>query len=159
MIEDVQKVNKLAQELLNQGIAATRDEAVQKAQEFLNKEITKEKTMPDTTSKVVPDSEVNLKDLFERQKEMMQRQLNDFRSAINTLAKEIQDIKEQLSRAKVEARTAADAGLNPEQKTGQLKLEKEKPKQKEQKKESHPKRGDWKSEDVAIEKIFYYGNK
>jgi hypothetical protein len=156
MIEDVQKVNKLAQELLNQGIASTRDEAVQKAQQFLNKEITQERTPAHKTSQALPEVNLDiLKNMLERQRDMTQRQLQDFRSAINSLAEEISRIKEQLSRAKVEARTASDAGLSPEQKTGQLKLEKKE----EKKKEPHPKRGDWKSEDVAIEKIFYFGNK
>jgi polyhydroxyalkanoate synthesis regulator phasin len=155
MIEDVQKVNKLAQDLLSQGIATTRDEAVQKAQQFLNREITQEKT-PTRTSQALPEMNVDiLKNMLERQRDMTQRQLQDFRSAINSLAEEISRIKEQLSRAKVEARTASDAGLSPEQKTGQLKLERKE----EKKKEPHPKRGDWKSDDVAIEKIFYFGNK
>jgi polyhydroxyalkanoate synthesis regulator phasin len=156
MIEDVQKVNKLAQELLNQGIASSRDEAVQKAQQFLNREIAKEKTSTQTTSQTMQETSLeSLRNMLERQRDMTQRQLQDFRSAINALAEEISNIKEQMSRAKVEARTASDAGLEPEQKTGQLKL---KPKE-AKKKEPHPKRGDWKSEDVAIEKIFYYGKK
>ena len=155
MIEDIQKVNKLAQELLNQGIATSRDEAVEKAQQFLNKEITSEQ-------KVTSDNKIqtgnitveSLKNIFERHKEITQRKFNDFRSAINALAEEINNIKEQLSKARVEARTAKQAGLDPEQKTGQIKL---KPEEKE--KESHPRRGNWKSEDVSIEKMFYCGNK
>lgn len=154
MIEDIQKVNKLAQELLDQGIAASRDEAVQKAQQFLNREITSEKQKVTSENKIqITELTLeNLKNIFDRHKEMTQRKLDDVRSAINALAEEINNIKEQLSKAKPESKTAKEAGLEPEQKTGQIKL---KPK----KKEPHPKRGKWKSEDVAIDKIFYYGNK
>lgn len=156
MIEDVQKVNKLAQELLNQGIAASRDEAVQKAQEFLNKTITKERAAAQDTSKVIQETDMEiLRNMIERQREMTQRQLNDFKSAINALAEEIQKIKEQL-KTKKETVTAKESGLDPEHKTGQIELER--PKQ-EKKSEPHPKRGEWKSEDVAVEKIFYYGKK
>jgi len=157
MIEDIQKVNKLAQELLDQGVATSRDEAVEKAQQFLNKEITtdKQKVTSDNKVQVADLTLENLKNIFDRQKEMTQQRFNDFRSAINALADEISSIKKELkSRPMPEAKTAEDAGLEPEKKTGQVKL---KPKQEE--KESHPKRGNWKSEDVAIDKIFYFGNK
>ncbi len=157
MIEDIQKVNKLAQELLNQGVATTRDEAVEKAQQFLNKEITSESQKVTSENKVqAADITLeNLKNIFDRQKEMTQQKFNDFRSAINALAEEINNIKKELkSRPMPEAKTAEQAGLEPEKKTGQVKLEKPK-----EEKESHPKRGNWKSEDVAIDKIFYYGNK
>lgn len=158
MIEDVQKVNKLAQELLNQGIAFSRDEAVKKAQEFLNKEITSDQRVTQENrvqTQAIDITLESLKNIFERHKEITQRQFNDFRSAINALAENVSNIKEQMIMNKVEARTAKEAGFEPEQKTGQLKLE---PK-KEEKKEVHPKRGEWKSSDVSIEKMFYYGTK
>ena len=153
MIEDIQKVNKLAQELLDQGIATARDEAVKKAQQFLNKEIVSGQNVTSDNKIQTGDVTVeSLKNIFERNKEITQRKFNDFRSAINALAEEINNIKEELSKARVEARTAKQAGLDPEQKTGQIKL---KPKEKE----SHPRRGNLKSEDVSIEKMFYCGNK
>ena len=43
-VEDIQKVNTLAQELLNKGFASSREEAVEKAQGMLNKEITSANT-------------------------------------------------------------------------------------------------------------------
>jgi hypothetical protein len=153
MIEDIQKVNKLAQELMQQGIVACREEAVKKAQQFLNKEIINEQEITSANQVQTGDITIeNLKNRFDRHKDIIQRQIVDMRSAINALADKIDNVKQSFVTRK-EAVTIKQAGFEPDQKTKELKTEPKKPK------ESHSKRGNWKSKDVAIENIFYCGNK
>ena len=152
MIEDIQKVNKLAQELMQQGIVVCREDAVKKAQQFLNKEITNEQEITSANQVQTGDITIeNLKNRFDRHKEITQRQIADLRSAINALADKIDNVKQSFVTRR-EAVTIKQAGFEPEQKTKELKAE---PK----KEESHPKKGNWQSKDVAIENIFYCGNK
>ncbi len=155
MIENIQKVNKLAQELIEQGIAVCREDAVKKAQQFLNKEIINEQEI--TSANQVQTGNItieNLKNRFDRHKEITQRQITDMRSAINALADKIDNVKQSFITRR-EAVTIKEAGFKPDQKTKELKAEP----RKEESKESHPKKGNWQSKDVAIENIFYCGNK
>ncbi|MBW2993195.1 hypothetical protein KY317_01320 [Candidatus Woesearchaeota archaeon] len=148
MIENIQKVNKLAQELMQQGIAVCREDAVKKAQQFLNKEIINEQEITSANRVQAGDITIEkLKDRFDRHKDIIQRQITDMRSAINALADKIDNVKQSFVTRR-EAVTIKQAGFEPEQKTKELKTG-----------ESHPKKGNWKSQDVAIENIFYCGNK
>lgn len=163
MIEDIQKINKLAQELLDQGIATDRESAVKKAEEMLNKKI--QNQQPVSENKVEANKEEHngleyYKNMISRTKEQMERQLSVFTQKMNEMIKEINEIKEQLN-TRATSKTASDAGINSEKPLKEA--VEEKPKQEKQEKlekdKPHPKRGNWQSEDVCIEKMFYFGNK
>ena len=186
MIEDIQKVNKMAKELLQQGIAIDREDAVKKAQEMLNKNIENRKEgevlqSVDSLGKVEVQKDDNYyKNLIEKTKEQMERQLSVFTEKMNEMIKEINDIKEQL-KTRGSAKSASEMNINAEK---PIKEATEEPASKEtspggseaaptedetapkpekqeklKKDEPHPKRGEFSSDDVAIDKVFYFGNK
>jgi hypothetical protein len=163
-IEDVQKVNQLAQELLNKGFASTREEAVEKAQGMLNKEITAAnvETKETDNNESSGNSEERLKNIVERTKEHFERQLAAYKNALVALEKEINSLKEQIKELKSSgvAKSAADSGIAEKKVEEASQPQKELPKEESsQDKESNPRTGSHQPDDVSIEKMFYYGNK
>jgi hypothetical protein len=189
-VENIQKVNTLAQELLDKGFADSRDEAVQKAQEMLNKEIVgtnveiKETDEKQNVASVAGDNEDRLKNMVERTKEQVERQLNGYKNALIALEKEIralrQDVETLKSRAihakpgpaeepqkvkpdpEEEPMKVDDPANEPQKVSEEGKPDPANEPQKVEEKqegESHPKVGRTNSEEVSIEKMFYFGNK
>lgn len=150
-VEDIQKVNKLSQELLDQGIADSREDAVKQAQQILNKEIVDKQEISEDGNIVVKDDLEYYKNIITRTKEYTLQQLNKFKKEIETLTTEVHRLKAELS------------ALKPgEGKSVQEPVEQKKDVQnplKTEKKEPHPKQGRFTSADVAVEKMFYYGKK
>ena len=158
MIEDVQKVNEMAQELLNQGMAKDREDAVKKAQEVLNKNIQNQQSINSENKVEVTEENKGLeyyKNMISRTKEQMERQLSVFTQKMNEMIKEINDIKEQL-KSRGPAKSASEMNVDTEQPIAESTQEKQTELKKD---EPHPKRGNATSEDVSIEKMFYFGNK
>lgn len=159
-VEDVMKVNKMAQEFLDQGICASRDEAVKKAQEMCNKEIAGNDVKVEETSDrqniaVEGDSLDKLKNIIERTKEQTERKFDAYKNALMALEKEIVSLKSQIKRLESQPKSAPQPAAQSETKEEAQQQAPEQPQQ-----ESHPKVGNHKNnEDVAIEKMFYFGNK
>jgi len=163
MIEDIQKVNKLAQDLLDQGIIDSREDAVKKAQYILKKNIVDQKVSQQNSVEMGEESLEQYKNIIMRTKEYALRQLSMFRNDIQSLAQEVNKIKDELEALKNmrERKSAQEAGLN-DIKTNEAADEKKEVQQNiETKKEEkgNPRSGDFNSSDVSIEKIFYCGDK
>ena len=104
-------------------------------------------------------------DLINKTRDQMSRQIDIFSEKMNEIIKEVNDIKDQLKSGT--AKSAAE--ITPSEKPlkeavqEETKQEEPEPKQEQQetlaKEEPHPKRGNTTSEDVSIEKMFYFGNK
>ena len=152
MIEDIQKVNKMAQELLNQGIASDREDAVKKAQEMLNKDISQTPAISVSNKIEAPTNDIEYcKNMIQRTREQMAKQIDIFTEKMNEIIKEINYLKDQLSRGNIKPASESNNPSNYEaRQEKQATLKKNEP---------HPKRGEFKSDDVSIEKIFYFGNK
>lgn len=165
-VEDVMKINKMAQELLNQGIVSSRDEAVKKAQEMLSKDILPQPQGRNTDNKqsvVMNDSSIEaLRNNLERMKERYESQFAAYKNALVGLEKEITDMKRVMSQLSVNNRINSANASEPRKGDAPIRAagsNVEVPPQQEVKKEPHPRAGNFKSGDVAIEKMFYYGNK
>ena len=157
-IEDVQKINNMVSELLKKRIVDTREEAVKMAEGYLNKKLVNKQK----SKRNVASSEGDLeyyRNMFERTKEYMQKELKNFRHAVETIAKEIGKIKQEVNNLKIqgEARSVKDSELSG--KNVKEAAEKQENLEEGNNKEFHPKQGRLKSEDVSVEKMFYYGNK
>jgi len=167
-VEDIQKVNQLAQELLKKGFVADRDEAVKKAQEMLNKEIAGndvETRETDDRQNVAAsgDSEERLRNIVERTKTYMESQLNGYKNALIALEKEIRRLNQEVEQLKSRPRPQPP---KEEPKVEEPKPEAPAPQQPapqpeatKQEGNSNPRTGNHKSDDVSIEKMFYFGNK
>ena len=141
-VDTVQKISKLAKELLQHNMAPSMDEAVKLAENMLktNKDITEVKER----MKPVEQSEIN--------KDALLRKLINM---VNQHEKEIGNIKKRLDELinKVENIHFSDI----KEKEKQVLLKKDKNTEKKEK--AHPKSGSYSSDDVSVEKMFYFGNK
>ncbi len=162
-VEDIQDVNKLAQELLDHGLEASREDAVKKAEEMLNKKLVEAKQSVVTEQ----DDMSRIKNIAERTKDHLDRQIGNFKQEIMRLDGEINALKEQikeLRRPTGEFKASQETGLTDEKVSEAAKepvepVKVEEEEKTEEKKESHPKRGNYTSKDVSMEKVFYCGKK
>lgn len=163
-IEDIQKINNLVSELLKKGICSTREEAVKMAESYLNKQVISDKKTE--VSKVLsPKKEDEYRNMIERTKTYMQKELMNLRNALEILAKEISKLKQEVNNLKIagESKSVENTELEgknvKEAAEEQEKLEEEEEKEEKKDKKFYPKQGKFGSEDVSVEKMFYYGNK
>jgi len=202
-VEDIQKVNELAQELLKKNFVENREEAVKKAQEMLDKKITgevperekeaeeqgkspafsKEKVKEEKPeekekqekSTIIDDNSLKeLRNKINQTEEYTKKQFANYKNALIALEKEIKKVKQQVDKINTSApkdpaeepQKVQDPAEEPQKvKKGQdhgnqtkSDSSQEEP-QKVKDKKSNPRTGDNKSEDVSIEKMFYFGNK
>jgi len=150
MIEDIQKINKLAQELLNQGIVEDRTKAVEMAEAILRKKVASVKELSESgMAQAIPTIDVEqLKMMFDRTKDFLQRQIDSLKKELEKLGEEIKAIRE-----KVDVPIKGQAVLRTDRPQNELQ------KEQESQEKIHPKVGKFTPEDVSIEKMFYYGDK
>ena len=148
-IEDIQKVNKLVQDLLDQGMAGSREEAVKQAQQILNKDIVDKQEINTNGNVIAKDDMEYYKNIITRTKDYTLQQLNEFKRQIETLTSEVTKLKGEIESLKTtEARCEEGTKKSPQKK---LKMQK--------KEETNQRTGKFSPGDVAVDKIFYYGNK
>jgi len=145
-VEKLKKMNELSKELKKHGMADSTKQAFAQAGEMVRDEAVGDIISRSNTSEKSKDS-------FDKQYQiMLERQNRQLANEINALKETVAAIQEELKQLKcADFKTRA-----PEQKQ-EPKEEKQATLQK--KEEKHPKQGDFNSEDVAVDKIFYYGKK
>ena len=166
-VEDIQKVNEMAQTFLDQGVYSSREEAVKKAQEMLNKKIAgndlqiKETEDKQNIAASGEDAD-KLRNMVERTKEYVERQFGGYKNALIALEKEIRALKQEVETLK--SRPAAPVQQAPQQQAPSH--QQEQPQQQapaqeapKQSNESNPRTGKSNPDDVSVEKMFYFGNK
>ncbi|MBS3147899.1 hypothetical protein J4219_03365 [Candidatus Woesearchaeota archaeon] len=145
-VDKLQRINALAGELRKRNMTFSSDDAYKQAEQVYEQGLVQEMPMQETVV-LKP-----VQDMLETRKIELMLELNNkkyeaeferYRSAINTLALEIQQLKEALSKATFEA---------PKQKEKQAEL-------KTEVKEDHPRQGKYQPADVDIQKMFYFGSK
>lgn len=155
-IEDVKHINELAQSLLDQRIVASREDAIKQAEMMLNRKLVEATNKPESSQVEYEDKEEleKCRNIIQRNKEYMDRQLFNFKheienlnSIIITLRKEIDSLKTNIKGASIQEISESKFGAEKQVK------------QQEEKKESHPRQGNFTSKDVSIEKMFYFGKK
>ena len=160
-VEDVMKVNQMARNFLDQGVSSSRDEAVEKAQEMLNKDITGENTKKEI-KKEAPAQGENMDDIqntLKRMKEQTERKFEAYRNALMALEKEIVSLKSAVNRLNNQKPAAPVQESAPAAPTQEAATPAQPEAPASEEKESHPRTGNHKAEEVSIEKMFYYGNK
>ncbi|MBW2981332.1 hypothetical protein KY343_00500 [Candidatus Woesearchaeota archaeon] len=150
-IEDVQKVNRLAQDLLEQGMMSSREDAIKEAQRILNKEIVGKQEVKEDGSAAAKDNLEYYKNIITRTKEYTLQQLNAFKKEIELLSSEVRKLKNEISVLKVVKSVEKTEEDDPKEPVQQ--------KLKAKKNETNQRTGKINPNDVAVDKIFYYGNK
>lgn len=164
-VEDIQKINNLVQELMKKGVCTSREEAVKMAERFLDKQVISSKTQA-----LGPEPKINqnsqnlssqdiesLRNMLERTKEYLQKDLEKFRAALAVLAKDMDNIKKDIRNLKVAGENRSIRGTDLDGKS--VKEAAETQKKIETKNDFHPKQGRYKADDVSVEKVFYFGKK
>jgi len=152
--EKLRKVNMLSAELQKHNMATSSDDAFMQAEQMVKQEEVREFIQR------AKSSEKNLENptadhLYQVQLERTNRQLSEH----------IQNMQNQLDSLKAEIQELKKAPRAPIQAPQQNQVKVEAPKAEQQavlqtqKEEPHPKQGEFKSDDVAVDKIFYFGNK
>lgn len=157
-VDNLQKINALASELRKYNFADSSEDAFRQAEQTLN-----QGERSQTQAAVVSESQPVQKPvqepvqqpqdgLVQRQVEILleqhgrkqQQEVALLRAAVNQLSAELSALKGQLEKLSVQA--------PPKPKEKQVELPKEA-------KEDHPRQGKFTSNDVDIQKMFYFGNK
>jgi predicted metal-dependent hydrolase len=163
-VERIQKINNLAVDLVKQGLANDREEAIAQAEKIFKERDSGYSSIRETTEEIhqetkkeevknnAPEtlSQDKIKDILEQNTKYLISRLKEFESKIATMENEISIIK---TKAAYQT-TVREVVKSPEQKSTSA----EPPKQ-EKPKESHPRSGNYNEDDVSIEKFFYTGNK
>lgn len=153
-VEQIQKVNNLALELMNQGLAQTREEAVAQAERLLKGrgeeyselrskleevkvEAQEEKPKPELSSE-------EIKDILQQNSQFLIKKIREFQEQMKAMEQEIVLLKNKLANV---SRPVIHQTTVKEEVQGSSKLE------------EHPRSGTYKDEDVSVEKFFYAGKK
>ncbi|MEA3430054.1 MAG: hypothetical protein U9R08_02175 [Nanoarchaeota archaeon] len=181
-IEDIQKINSLAKELMEHGMATSLDEAVIKAKSMLKNDVPlgKVPNPGDTAEEEIKVEEINSQTLQEHERklkavedkkepdmtwqeamtknnEYMVGMLKQFESALNMFNNEMSAIKRQISDIKESQKVVnvvTEAAAPAQQ--PQTQQTQQVPQQTGQ---SHPKTGSSDPSKFSVEDIFYCGNK
>lgn len=139
-IESTMKINALAKELVRKGIAKTSEEASVLAEEMLQKH-----TIPRESSVKTETSSEKYEILLERATRKLSYDINTLQEGMANIIKQLAEISEDIKRIKREeiVKTNPEPQKTPEkQKTIEPKNKKE-----------------FSKDDVAIDKVFYFGKK
>ncbi|MCK4589458.1 MAG: hypothetical protein KAT77_03380 [Nanoarchaeota archaeon] len=164
-VEKIQKINELTLKLQEQG-GLSRDEALKQAEQMLSKdenlevnEISSQKV--EEIDNKTPNSDITWQNAMEKNTKFIVKEFKDIQREIINLKSEITNLNHKIKNLNLappipppEAKET-QASLNESEKG----LENSKNSQRELPKEKHPKQGDCKPEDFAVEKMFYCGNK
>jgi len=160
-IEKTKRINELARELKDHGIAADYEEAYRQAEKMIESGIDSpnfqssdisirevKKEPPRYDKNVVLDA-LEIKNINNRL-DALEQQLNVIFLKINEIIAEINKAEKKKAESPIEIRRIEEEKKAEKQKEIQASL-------KTQPSEAHPRTGDYKPEDVSIEKMFYYG--
>lgn len=146
----MKKVNELIKELQKHGMATSSDEAAVKAEEIMN-----------LGEKIIPQSDSRAESIVSRDE--LQSQIEQLKRAFNNLSNDIESLKLALTKkadisalAAIASQQSSQSRIVEPERT-QIKIQPSE--QKEEKKEPHPRQGNYNPGDVAIDKFFYYGKK
>jgi dsDNA-specific endonuclease/ATPase MutS2 len=165
-VEDVMKVNKLAQELLNQKIVLTRDEAVRKAQEMLNKDLAESHaSLGESRQSGIDKSPENLRNMLDRMKERYDKQFEAYKQVLMAFEKELMALKSQIASGARRVESQPRDPAKPEIKTADGTPMPDAGKEygsaakSDANKGGHHRSGNYKPSDVSVDKMFYFGNR
>ena len=163
-VEQIQKINNLAVDLMKQGLAQNREEAIAQAEKtFSEQDSVDYNSMKETLEEVksenqsqqveqkndteIADLSTNeIKKILEQNTKFMVKTIRNFQEKVANLEKEMSSLKNELRYQKLPT-------------VNEIVSKKEVPPPEELVPENHPKSGRFNGDDVSIEKFFYMGDK
>lgn len=171
-VERIQKINKLALDLMKQGLALDRDDAVLQAEKvFRSKDgeeyssirerlqATEPQREPKSASSVLGQQDdphpEKIKDILQQNSQFLVKKITEFQEQMQTLKKEMDVLKQRFSQQ-------GSAVSNAPPKLGEMPVnpqEIQRGPSPQASASNHPRSGNYKAEEVSIEKFFYMGNR
>lgn len=179
-VSKLQKINSVARELMKHGQASSMDEAVRKATlQVESGSVLVQQQMQEQAPVQMPEQqqeeytepeyapEIRAEQPVERPQPASQspdvaQKLAEMDNKINRLIAEMTALKDEFRKLKESPVTPPMRQKDAKQGQTQFKQDtapSQQPKQEEKKSEGHARSGNYKPDDVSIEKFFYYGNK
>ena len=166
-VERIQKINNLAIDLVKQGLANDREEAIAQAEKIFKERDSGYSSLKETTQEIHQEkkeevkenasenlSQEKIKNILEQNTKYIISKLKEFESKMTMMENEISIIKTKAaSQITAPQPTVKEAVENVQSQNNAPTQQAEKPK------ESHPRSGNYEEDDVSIEKFFYTGNK
>ena len=181
-VERIQKINKLALDLMRQGLASDRDDAVLQAEKIFRvkdgeyssirermqaAEPQKESPAslalsPQTAAPTQPGgadlSTEKVKDILQQNSQFLVKKISEFQEQMQSMKKEMEELKAKLSQHNSH-NGAGNVPVQSASRGSEVVSPPERPREQTQSSAAHPRSGNYKVEEVSIEKFFYMGNK
>lgn len=162
-VEQIQKINDLARDLLRQGLAQDHEEAVAQAERVFQSKADQyneiRQTMRDVRAEAEPRekstadlSNEQVKEILEKNTQFLVKTIKEFQEKIKAMEDEMAILKTKVASPPPRPTIIRESRDNPEQ----FKSAKE---QSKPSSGNHPRSGNYNDEDVSIEKFFYTGKK
>ena len=172
-VERIQKINKLALDLMKQGLALDRDDAVLQAEKvFRSKDgeeyssirerlqATEPQREPKSASSVPGQQDdfhpEKIKDILQQNSQFLVKKITEFQEQMQAMRKEFDAFKQRMSQSQ------QMSSSNTPPKLGEMPVnpqEVQRGPSPQASASNHPRTGNFKAEEVSIEKFFYMGNK
>jgi len=187
-VERIQKINNLALDLLKQGLATNKDDAIAQAEKIFHKksdvsltggdmqdnslqakpaESQSEATSQDTSQ--VELSKDKIEEILEKNTKFLVAKIREFQEKIDSLEKSVAALKRELVKQREENGNKQQAAPSPASSVPIVSADSGKPVQSASSvndslkggpaTEKNPRSGEYKDTDVSIEKFFYAGTK
>ena len=179
-VERIQKINNLALDLMRQGLAKDREEAIAEAEKIFTSQDTTDyenvnKTMPELKEDQQPAevekdlSQEDIKEILEKNTSFLVNKIKAFEEKVASMEKEIGHLRTKLTfqrlptAEQVRPEKKEEVTSPPVEQTQQTIPQQTNTSppaaQTQQAAPDHPRSGNYKEDDVAIEKFFYMGKK
>ena len=179
-VDRIQKVNDLAIDLMKQGLATDREDAVEQARKMLlgrdtddyvemrktmkDVENYKEKESPRQSMDSSDISSEKIQDILAKNTNFLVKKIGEFQAKVDELEKELLAVKTRLTYQRLPTASEHLSGSQQNNNTpAPIQVDKDgiRRGQDSDKTQSsaHPRSGGYKGEDVSIEKFFYMGKK
>ena len=170
-VERIQKINNLALELMKQGLAENREDAVSQAEKiFRNQDtggydcikdsVVVEEPKKDTQEASVQESlgHDKVKQILQQNTQFIVTKFKEFQEKISKMENEIESLKSHIRSHRVPT-VSEILAQKKENEEKQVEEQTNANNQNTEQAPSHPRSGNYKDEDVSIEKFFYMGSK
>lgn len=154
-IEETQRVNKLAKELQSHGIASSSQEAFAKAEEMIHGKEQKEEPEARKSPESSETKRAQELQLIRSSIQELNAAVESAFSNIKELAVALGALKREVAEAKAQNARMQQAQASPVQEN----ISQEKKTDNEEKDMKHNTKSSYAEKDVAVDKIFYFGNK
>lgn len=161
-IDHIQKINTLALDLLKQGLAKDRQDAVEQAERAYRSQSQDYKDMRQTMDAVqsegrpkAPGAEPELptekvREILQQNTQFLVKTIKEFQEQLQALKEDVAGVKTNMSNFQLSVAAARNAPQRGEE---------SRPAAGTKVPENHPRTGNYKDTEVSIEKFFYAGKK